>query len=277
MTRPTLPTVLVLGATGFIGQALVRRLLAAGLCTRALVRSGSPKAALLADQGVEVMVGDFSDPVQLEAALDGIHHVYHLARGVGNTWADYLRYDVTPTRHLAARCAERGIWLHYTSSIAIYHGGQPGEVIDENTPASPDALRMNAYARAKAENERMLAAMRREHGLRYVVFRPGIVIGTGGSLHPAGVAEWLSETMCRPWGGGRQRLPFLLSTTVPPRWCVPARSKAWMANRSTWSVTRLCPASNTSTRWNVPPASRYGEHRCRHGGSMRAASRSGAH
>jgi nucleoside-diphosphate-sugar epimerase len=218
MTNPKLsaampltpPTVLVLGATGFIGQALVRRLLAAGLGTRALVRSGSPKAALLQDQGVEVMVGDFSDPVRLEAALDGIRHVYHLARGAGNTWDDYLRNDVTPTRHLAERCAERGAWLYYTSSIAIYDGGRPGEVVDESTPASPDALRMNAYARAKAENERLITALHRQQGLKAVIFRPGIVIGTGGSLHPAGVGAWPSETMCRPWGGGGQRLPFVL-------------------------------------------------------------------
>lgn len=210
MTPATGPTVLVLGATGFIGQALVRRLRAAGLGTRALVRSRSPKAALLTDQGVDVRVGDFSDSAQLEAALDGIHHVYHLARGAGNSWDEYLRHDVTPTRHLAERCAERGIWLHYTSSIAIYHGGRPGEVIDENTPASTDALHMNAYARAKAENERMLAALRRERGLKFVVFRPGIVIGPGGSLHPAGVGAWPSGALCRPWGGGGQRLPFVL-------------------------------------------------------------------
>lgn len=210
MTPPTGPTVLVLGGTGFIGQALVRRLRVAGLGMRALVRPGSAKAGLLADQGIEVMVGDFSDATRLEAALAGIRHVYHLARGAGNTWDDYLRNDVTPTRRLAKRCAQLGVRLYYTSSIAIYHGGRDGEVIDETTPTSPDALCVNPYARAKAENERLIAELSREQGLKAVIFRPGIVIGVGGSIHPAGVGAWPSDTLCRPWGGGHQRLPFVL-------------------------------------------------------------------
>jgi nucleoside-diphosphate-sugar epimerase len=204
------PTVLVLGATGFIGQALVRRLRQAGLVTRALVRAGSARSTTLAAQGIELMTGDLADRAVLDAALAGIEHVYHLARGAGSTWDDYLRTDVGPTRQLAEMCASRGAWLYYTSSIAIYDGGRAGEVIDETTPASPDALRINPYARAKAENERLMAELHRTKGLKAVIFRPGIVIGTGGSIHPAGVGAWLSTTLCRPWGGGGQRLPFVL-------------------------------------------------------------------
>jgi nucleoside-diphosphate-sugar epimerase len=206
----TRPTVLVLGATGFIGQALARRFLAVGVGLRALVRSRSAKAAVLADAGVEVMVGDFTDPTQLDAALAGVQHVYHLARGTGNSWDDYLHNDVAPTHRLAVRCAEIGAFLYYTSSIAIYHGGRDSEVIDENTPTSPDAVRVNPYARAKAENERLIAELQRTQGLKAVIFRPGIVIGVGGSIHPAGVGAWPSGAVCRPWGGGGQRLPFVL-------------------------------------------------------------------
>ena len=206
----TSPTVLVLGATGFIGQALIRQLRHAGLGTRALVRSSSTKAAMLAQQGVELMVGDFTDPVSLDAALVGIQHVYHLARASGTTWDDYLRNDVTPTRLLAERCAAQNIWLYYASSIAIYHGGRDGDVIDEATPPCPDALRVNAYARAKAENETQLRTLHRERGLKALIFRPGMVIGAGGSLYPSGVGAWPSETLCRPWGGGGQPLPFVL-------------------------------------------------------------------
>jgi nucleoside-diphosphate-sugar epimerase len=202
--------VLVLGGTGFIGQALVRRLRAAGVVTRLLVRPGSHRAAALAQPGVEVVVGDITEPATLDAALSGVQHVYHLARGTGSTWDDYLREDVTPTRRLAELCAARGVWLYYTSSIAIYDGGRDGEVIDETTPPCPHALRANVYARAKAENERLLAGLHRERGLKLVIFRPGIVIGAGGSLQPAGVGAWPSDTLCRPWGGGGHALPFVL-------------------------------------------------------------------
>jgi len=209
-SRPSGPTVLVLGATGFIGRALVTRLLQDGRGLRALVRDTSGRAQGLAHQGVELVKGDLADTASVEAALDGIHHVYHLARGAGPAWADYLRLDVEPTRRLADLCCARGIGLYYTSSIAIYDGGHAGALITESTPPSRASMRLNAYARAKVENERQLAAMHRERGLNVVVFRPGIVIGPGGDSRHPGVGAWPDSSTCRPWGGGRHRLPFVL-------------------------------------------------------------------
>ena len=83
MPAATVPTVLVLGGSGFIGQALVRRLHRSGLRTRVLVRRTSESAALLAEQGSEIVVGDLTDPGLLDAALTGISYVYHLARATG--------------------------------------------------------------------------------------------------------------------------------------------------------------------------------------------------
>ena len=203
-------TVLVLGATGFIGQALVSRLRRDGVRVRALVRRTSGAAALLAQQGVEVVKGDFTDAAVVDAALDGVESVYHLARGSGRDWADYQAFDVEPTHRLAERCAQRGIGLFYTSSIAIYDGGRIGEVINESTPPSRASMRLNAYARAKVANERLLAQMHRDMGLKVVVFRLGIVIGKGGSPHHPGVGTWPSAAVCRPWGGGQHCLPFVL-------------------------------------------------------------------
>jgi nucleoside-diphosphate-sugar epimerase len=204
------PTVLVLGGTGFIGRALVKRLLRDGMVLRALVRDVSSREQWLADQGVELVKGDIADTASLEAALDGIQHVYHLARGSGPAWNDYLRLDVEPTRRLADHCCARGIGLYYTSSIAIYDGGHAGHVIAETTPPSLASMRLNIYARAKVANERLLADMHRGRGLNVVVFRPGIVIGGGGSPCHPGVGAWPNPSTCRPWGGGRHRLPFVL-------------------------------------------------------------------
>jgi nucleoside-diphosphate-sugar epimerase len=203
-------TVLVLGATGFLGQALVRRLLEGGVALRALVRDPAGRAASLARQGVELVQGEIADTAAVEAALGGISQVYHLARGQGVTWDEYLQRDVEPTRRLAELCRVRGIGLFYTSSIAIYDGGRAGEVISESTPPSEATARLNAYARAKVANERLLGDMHREHGLNVVVFRPGIVIGAGGNPRHPGVGAWPDTSTCRPWGGGRHRLPFVL-------------------------------------------------------------------
>lgn len=204
------PSVLVLGATGFIGRALVKRLHHDGLSVRVLVRRSLTKSELLALQGVEIVQGDFTDTRVVEAALNGIQHVYHLARGSGRSWDDYLRFDVEPTRRLAALCAQRGIVLFYTSSIAIYDGGRAGEVISESTPACSASMRINAYARAKLTNENLLAQQHRDQKLNVVVFRPGIVIGEGGNPYHPGVGAWPSSALCRLWGGGHQSLPFVL-------------------------------------------------------------------
>ena len=207
------PTVLVLGGTGFIGRALVKRLLQDGMGVRALVRNSSVRAALPAHPGLELVKGDIANTATVAAALDGIQHVYHLARGSGPAWDDYLRLDVEPTRRLADLCAARGIGLYYTSSIAIYDGGRAGDLINESTPPSCASMRLNVYARAKVANERLLADMQpmhRKRGLDVVVFRPGIVIGNGGSPRHPGVGAWPDASTCRAWGGGRHRLPFVL-------------------------------------------------------------------
>ena len=66
---------LVTGATGFIGSAVVRRLLHAGHDVRALVRD-EDKAAALRGQGVEVVRGDLDDPSSLTEAVAGVDKIY---------------------------------------------------------------------------------------------------------------------------------------------------------------------------------------------------------
>lgn len=205
------PSVLVLGATGFIGQALVKRLLADGVALRALVRSSSGRALALAQQGVELAKGDLVETASLEAALAGIHCVYHLARSPGVSWHDCLRLDVEPTRRLAELCCARGITLVYASSIAIYDGGDKDAVITEATPPSRASMRLNVYARAKVSCENLLSDMHRRRGLKVLIFRPGIVIGSGGNPRHPGVGAWPSAFTCRPWGGGQHSLPFVLA------------------------------------------------------------------
>ena len=209
-SAPAGPTVLVLGGTGFIGRALVKRLLHDGIGVRALVRDTSGRTEWLARQGVELVKGDIADTASVAVALDGIQSVYLLSRASGPAWADYRRLDVEPTRRLADLCCARGIGVYYTSSIAIYDGGRAGELITESTPPSRAATRLSTYARAKVANETLLAEMHRQRGLNVVVFRPGIVIGAGGSPRHPGVGAWPDPATCRPWGGGHHRLPFVL-------------------------------------------------------------------
>jgi nucleoside-diphosphate-sugar epimerase len=208
------PTVLVIGGTGFIGQALVRRLVEQGYGVRVLARDPG-KATDLADLGVDVVWGDFLDAESIRSALPGIEEVFHLARGTGHTWEEYLKYDVEPTRRLAEICLDHGVRrLYYTSSIAIYEAGKAGVSITEDSKPVPSMLRANAYVRSKAENEAQLLQLWRSSGLPAVIFRPGIVLGKGGNPRHWGVAAWPYPSVARLYGDGNNPLPIVLVEDV---------------------------------------------------------------
>ena len=69
-------TILVTGATGFLGSHLFPRLLEAGHQVRCLVREGSRAYALRA-LGVELVIGDITDPESVPRSLEGVHTVIH--------------------------------------------------------------------------------------------------------------------------------------------------------------------------------------------------------
>lgn len=205
------PTVLVVGGTGFIGRALVRQLRQQGYGVRLLARNPSKVPAELLRLGLDVVAGDLLDEASVERALVGIRDVYHLARGEGERWDDYVRTDVEPSRRFARLCQQHGVRrFYYTSSIAIYYAGKQAGTITEQTPPHPGVLRANIYARAKVEIEKLLLEMHSKEGFGVVIFRPGIVLGDGGNPLHWGVAGWPFSSVPRLWGEGKDPLPIVL-------------------------------------------------------------------
>jgi len=103
--------------------------------------------------------------------------------------------------------------LVYTGTTDSYYAGRD-ETITENTPLDPKIHRRNLYARAKAESERELFALHRDHGLPLVVARPAIVVGAGGDPHHWGVGFWSSPDTCKLWGDGTRPVPLVLVDDV---------------------------------------------------------------
>src|SRR6266576_3029320 len=106
MDAPTLRgvTVLVTGATGFIGSHLVERLVSEGANVRCLVRPSSPRggaARHLPAQGAKPFLGNLITRTGVAAALEGVDLVFHLA-GVTKALrtADYYEGNVTATENL---------------------------------------------------------------------------------------------------------------------------------------------------------------------------------
>ena len=131
--------VLVTGATGFVGAAVTRKLLAGGHEVRTMMRTSSDRRNL-ADLDVEMTVGDLRDPASLAKAVRGTQMLFHVAADY-RLWvpdpATMYATNVDGTRNLMRAAMNAGVeHIVYTSSVAtlgIPPNGQPGR---EDTPTS---------------------------------------------------------------------------------------------------------------------------------------------
>jgi nucleoside-diphosphate-sugar epimerase len=209
------PTVLVFGGTGFIGKELVRQLHAAGHCVRVAARGAAPALEGLDPSRLEFARVDISSAASIEAAVQGIDCVYHLARVDAKSWEENLKRDVEPTRLIAHACKKAGVRrMVYTGTIDSLYAGTGAGTITGATPLDPGIERRNYYARAKAAAEVILMDMHARDKLPVVILRPGIVIGEGGNPFHWGVGKWASPGVCEVWGDGNNQLPFVLAGDV---------------------------------------------------------------
>lgn len=209
------PTVLVIGGTGFIGKYLVEALVARGYGVRVATRDMGSGQITLAGLPVELVHGDLADPSFVDEALAGITVVYHLAKAAGAKWQDYYAQDVLVTRNIAERAQAKGIQRFiYTGTIDSYYSANADEVITADSPLDPQIASRNHYARSKACCEAMLLDLYRQNGFPVVIFRPGIVIGKGCPPAHWGVGMFQSATRMQYWGDGRNKLPLVLVEDV---------------------------------------------------------------
>ena len=167
---------LVTGGTGFLGKAIVRRLLDRGDEVRSLSRSAD---AQLAEWGVGLRLGDVADADAVDRAVADCDVVFHVAARVGG-WgprAEYRRTNVTGTDNVIAACRRHGVpKLVYTSTPSVVHTGGDIEGGDESLPY---ARRFEtAYPETKAEAERRVLAANGPT-LATVALRPHLVWGPG--------------------------------------------------------------------------------------------------
>lgn len=172
--------VFVTGATGFVGSAVVRRLLQAGHRVRALVRRGS-NTRLLEGLAVERIEGDLATAESLAHGMAGCDWVFHVAALYaywGYTWDEFYRTNVEGTRRVMEAAQRAAIKrIVYTSSIAtlgIPRDGSPG---NEETPVTPEEM-IGYYQRSKFLAEQVVRQWARE-GLPVVIVNPAAPVGIG--------------------------------------------------------------------------------------------------
>ncbi|MFE0777786.1 SDR family oxidoreductase [Streptomyces sp. NPDC058861] len=169
-------TVLIIGATGFLGSELVRQGRSAGRATDATFHSrpGNVPSALWHHL-------DLRDPQQLDAVLDAVVPVLVINASSGE--ADWATTADGPVR-LAAATARRGIRLMHVSSDSVFSGADS----PYNETALPDPV--TPYGGAKAAPETTVRLLHSDA----VIARTSLIIGDGGSSHERVVHELAAGT-----------------------------------------------------------------------------------
>ena len=176
---------LVTGGTGFIGRHLLRRLVLRDGTTYVLVRPGSRKRLEVLLDGIgagdrlQPVEGDITQPSLGIADSRQLHgaDVYHLAAvyDLEATEADNQRANVEGTRSVVELATRIGARVHHMSSIAVagakWKGPFTEEMFDEGQALD------HPYYRTKFEAEKIV----RDSGLRFRIYRPGLVIGSSES------------------------------------------------------------------------------------------------
>lgn len=151
------------GGTGFVGNEVLRQLLAAGHRVQALVREGS-EAKLASTEGVEIKNGDVTDAASLVGALEGCDAVIHLVgiiREFPGRGITFKKMHVEATRNILEAAQEQGVqrYLHMSSN---------GTTERSST----------GYHRTKWQAEELVRAT----SLDWTIFRPSLIFGPGSEF-----------------------------------------------------------------------------------------------
>lgn len=192
----------VTGGSGFIGGALIRRLVAGGSAVNALARSDASAHAVEA-LGATAVRGDLDDPAAMTDGARRCEVAFHLAAFVAQwgTREQFERGNVTGTRNALEACRAAGVgrFVHCGTEAAIL-AGEPVVDADETAPLRPDSPAL--YSSTKAEAERIVREAATD-GFETVVLRPRFVWGAGDTTLLPEIIEATNAGRFAWIGGGR--------------------------------------------------------------------------
>lgn len=199
--------VLVTGANGFVGRAVVAEAALHGCEIVALVRPGRVFDPGEFEGRVDVVVGDLRSPGEWIGEVGPIDAVIHVAAAAGGDRAEQLANTVVATERFLAALESLSVarFVHVSSfSVYDYHEVPTHQSIDERSPLERTADPRDAYTEAKLVQDELVRAWCAQQGVDGVVVRPGAVVGPG-----------------KTWGGGAALTVGSLAIVAAPRVLFP--------------------------------------------------------
>ncbi len=192
----------VTSAAGFVGLALVRRLLADGDVVRGIVLPGDPCLAELraagAPERLQIVEADITDAPSLSAVFAGATRAFHSAALV-HAWVPWERFravNVGGTQNVARACVEHGVRLLAVSTSDVFGIPDGEERMDESSPVK---RWHEPYADSKIEAEQWLWSFRDSHGLELSIIYPGWVYGPGDRAFFPNLAQAIRDGLMMFW------------------------------------------------------------------------------
>ena len=189
---------LVTGASGFVGRALVSQLISRGRTVVGTLRHHSRE---LPPGSARVVVGDLTPDTDWRAALAGIDVVVHLAArvhvmrdSVADPLAEFRRVNVEATKGLARQSAAAGVARFvFLSSVKV--NGESGFYRESDAPAPGDA-----YGVSKRDAELGLTDIAAQTGMSVVIIRPPLVYGPGVKANFGALMRAVARGVPLPFG-----------------------------------------------------------------------------
>jgi predicted dehydrogenase/nucleoside-diphosphate-sugar epimerase len=183
--------VLVTGASGSLGSALLRRLMEDGMTDGKKVRVFVRRIPENPLAGVEYCFGNLGDPSAVDRAVAGAETVIHVGASMKGGWPEHLGGTVVGTQNVVDACRKHGVaqLVHISSMSVLDWAGSSGKgPVAEDAALEPHADERGAYTRAKLEAENCVREAAHA-GLPCVILRPGQIFGGGIPLVNGAVAR----------------------------------------------------------------------------------------